>query len=116
MSRRKCAVAVEPGGMSHVTEIPPLPTGNTPCPDRGFPAWKLIALAVGGGDPEGPRRRSPASCALTTESTAATARAEAGIPQRPAIGNVRVAFAARAGPPEGPGDRRVSAIRHEVIV
>jgi len=46
----------------------------------------------------------------------ATADADAGIPQRPETGKVRLVFAVSAGPPDGPGAFRVSATRQGATV
>ena len=46
----------------------------------------------------------------------ATAVAEAGIPQMPVTGKLRMVLAESGGPPEGPGGLRVSATRQGASV
>ncbi len=108
---------VEPGGMSHCTEISPLtPSGTIALFARTMPTRKLIALASGAAPPAGYTRKSPASLGVTTAMMIATAVAEGGIPQRPATGKLRTVLAESAGPPEGPSGLRVSATRHGATV
>src|SRR5882724_8709310 len=59
---------------------------------------KLIVLVGGRGEPAGKSRRSPPALALTTVKLAATVRAVAGTPQRPAAVIRRAALARSAGP------------------
>jgi hypothetical protein len=64
----------------------------------------------------GNTENDPAAPPATTVRLADTATADAGMPQMPATGNVRVAWATSAGPPVGPLGSRVSRMRHGVTV
>src|SRR5438876_8923499 len=112
MSITKWVVAMDPAGMSQRAVIcPEVPREMTALPARMTPESKLIALVTGGSVPAGKRRMSPPAPGETTATITATDLAVDGTSQRPATGNVLAELAESAGPPEGPGELRVSATR-----
>ena len=107
----RCTV---PDGMAETTTTLPVGVPKRPsfalfarvCPARN------ATVSRDGVVPAGPRRTAPAAVEPVTVTFAATATAPDGTPHDPRIGNVRVPFAARAGPPVTPAGPRVSTMRH----
>src|ERR1039457_4591090 len=83
---------------------------------RVCPAEKRTVSSVGVA-PAGPRRTVPPVVAPVTVTFAATATASAGTPHgAPVRRKSRELLAARAGPPSGPFEPRVSTMRQGAIV
>src|SRR5579864_3563991 len=95
---------------------PPAPAGTTTAFARTVPVGSFSEATVGWDCPSGHAVRYPKVGPLGTAAKFKEyACAVAGSPQELArIGNERMLFSARLGPPNGPAALRVSAMRHGV--
>src|SRR5258708_27130243 len=106
-------VPVARPGRMVTAALPSWETATTALLARTWPAPKLRLLVAGAAARSAAKaRRYPAAPAPVTVRFADTARAVAGMPQRPARAKLRSAPAARAGPAQEPAGFRVSSTRH----